>query len=459
MSRTIRTLYASASQTFEITVDNLLPNTELEFFWNGLNYPRELVEQVYLTERYTDNRYNNIFNTANYSDKLITDNNGSITLRVLVEFNESPNSINDETSLSAYADSMYTGTKYAVVFDTASLNAIGSEVNLATNISNINRILARTKCYAFAGVTVSYGTSLTERVIQSTSSSPSLVASIPNTTTLDVLTASWISKSTGSESSIEEIPHLQELVEAMVEHNAAANPDASSRYGPENVDNGLLLDPGSAESSYVDAPSSVPGEYGAYLLNLPIETGIVVREQDIDIHPGTLDDLVAIYNDMGCPDPSTPILITSSTFKAAGDIQVGDTIYTAHEKTMVWGYFKVIAKEITSQPKLQFTFSDSTALIVSESHRFSVGSGWVTANDIKHGDVINGYPASKKVASISQMGIGDVVKFEIDDAHTYVAGGTLSHNVKVSSSFPTYGADGLGGGTWEWDFRLPVEAE
>jgi uncharacterized membrane protein len=38
---------------------------------------------------------------------------------------------------------------------------------------------------------------------------------------------------------------------------------------------------------------------------------------------------------------------------------------------------------------------------------------------------------SKEIISITDIGEGEVIKFEIDDAHTYITEGLISHNQKT----------------------------
>jgi hypothetical protein len=40
--------------------------------------------------------------------------------------------------------------------------------------------------------------------------------------------------------------------------------------------------------------------------------------------------------------------------------------------------------------------------------------------------------SSKEIVSITDIGDGEVIKFEIDQAHTYITEGLISHNVKAT---------------------------
>jgi hypothetical protein len=141
----------------------------------------------------------------------------------------------------------------------------------------------------------------------------------------------------------------------------------------------------------------------------------------------------------GCPDLSMLILLADGTWISAGELQVGMFVKSQHENTFAWGDFEVTAKEIVTQPKLQVVFVDMPAtkrVIVSKSHRFWVDSrnAWINSEHLEKGDVINGFA----VYEVNDLGDGQVVKITVNDAHTYIMEGLLSHNVKAN---PGYEAD------------------
>ena len=143
----------------------------------------------------------------------------------------------------------------------------------------------------------------------------------------------------------------------------------------------------------------------------------------------------------GCPDPATPILISPGATIPAADIEVDTMIYTCHEMTLEYGYYRVIHKQIVQQPKLKFHFDNGTDLTVSLSHRFLLNNNqWTTARDIRTGMILKTFTGQAEITSISKLGLGDVVQLEIDQAHTYIANGFVSHNVKQTES-TQFGAD------------------
>jgi hypothetical protein len=49
---------------------------------------------------------------------------------------------------------------------------------------------------------------------------------------------------------------------------------------------------------------------------------------------------------------------------------------------------------------------------------------------IKLGDVVRGLTGHKRIIGMEYIGDGDVIRFNIDNAHTYISDGLISHNSK-----------------------------
>jgi len=125
-----------------------------------------------------------------------------------------------------------------------------------------------------------------------------------------------------------------------------------------------------------------------------------------------------------CPSPEMLILLSSGEQRKAGDLQVGDEVKTQHETTMEWGNFKVTHAEIIPNAKRLNIKLDGKDFICSLDHKFYKDGAWVDAKDIKVGDVLS----DKTVTEIAEHSTGDVVQITVDDAHTYICEGVLSHN-------------------------------
>lgn len=141
-------------------------------------------------------------------------------------------------------------------------------------------------------------------------------------------------------------------------------------------------------------------------------------------------------NSYACSDPSTPILVNrDGTTKLAGELVVGDLLYTVHEITGNWGYYPVTQAEVVTQPKALVTFDDDSTLHVSLSHMFYLGRNiWKNLFNLTTGiDVatcISG--VTRTIVSIEPTGPGPVVSLEVENAHTYIANNIISHNNKQS---------------------------
>ena len=132
-----------------------------------------------------------------------------------------------------------------------------------------------------------------------------------------------------------------------------------------------------------------------------------------------------------CVDPEVEILVDSDgTTRLAADLEIGDEVYTMHESTKIWGYYKVLNHEIFTQPKLLLTFTDGTTLLASKSHKVYLGSNiWKTIDSLSIGERLVTFSGiMKELANSEDVGNGLVVSMEIDSAHTYVANEVLSHN-------------------------------
>ena len=125
-----------------------------------------------------------------------------------------------------------------------------------------------------------------------------------------------------------------------------------------------------------------------------------------------------------CPDPSMLILMANGSQKKAGDLMVGDLIKTNHEKDMKLGEYKVEYVNVVNDiPKTKLTF-DESVIVCSLTHKFYVGDDWKAAEDMVIGDEVSG----QKLISIDDVEDGDVVHITVEDAHTYICEGLLSHN-------------------------------
>ena len=176
--------------------------------------------------------------------------------------------------------------------------------------------------------------------------------------------------------------------------------------------------------------------------------------------PFTPRDIVRRPPISSCPDPNMTILMADGSYKKAGQLVVGDLVKTYHEKDLekaskkslvlasggaekysqireqlensyskvTLGEYKVEFVDIVKNvEKIKLTFEGSE-IICSLSHKFYVNDSWKEAKDMFIGDEVSG----KELLSIEKVENGDVVLITIEDAHTYICEGLLSHNKRIA---------------------------
>jgi hypothetical protein len=145
----------------------------------------------------------------------------------------------------------------------------------------------------------------------------------------------------------------------------------------------------------------------------------------------------------GCIDPLVSILLPNGITKIAAEVKVNDIILTVHEITKELGEFKVLSKKIITQPKVIVKFTDGTEIKVSDTHKFLMSDDtWKQIFMLKGNETVKGLENDKTIEEIIKIGEGDVVMFEIEDAHTYISDGLISHNkdylsLAMDANFPS----------------------
>lgn len=117
-----------------------------------------------------------------------------------------------------------------------------------------------------------------------------------------------------------------------------------------------------------------------------------------------------------CVTTDTPILMARGdrrgpgAEKVAADIRVGDYVWTNHEISMQIGAHRVTAIEFVEQP----VFRADGYPRATEHHRFFIDGEWTEIGTFGEPD-----------------GTAMVAKITVDEAHTYISAGVLSHNIKA----------------------------
>ena len=129
----------------------------------------------------------------------------------------------------------------------------------------------------------------------------------------------------------------------------------------------------------------------------------------------------------GCVAPFALILMGDGSQKQAMHVGVGDEIKTQQEKTLEWTNARVNEKKVLTSSRIKILFGDEE-IVVSPNHRFYVDnrSEYIPARELVDGDILSG----KAYKGVEDYHEGDVIKFSVEYAKTYISNGILSHNIK-----------------------------
>ena len=131
-----------------------------------------------------------------------------------------------------------------------------------------------------------------------------------------------------------------------------------------------------------------------------------------------------------CPTPDMPILIAPNTWVTAGELNVGDYVYTKHETTGDWGSYQV-SHINPGTNTVSRTVIGGQEIKVSRNHRFLTESmGFVALSELWIGAKVQTIDGVAEIESIEDLGELPVIQIEVADAHTYVIRDVVSHNGK-----------------------------
>lgn len=142
----------------------------------------------------------------------------------------------------------------------------------------------------------------------------------------------------------------------------------------------------------------------------------------------TCPSTIALYGSWyGCVVPDTDILIAPNVTRKAGVFNVGEKVYTKHENTGEWGYYTISVLTRKQQPILYIstTLGD---IECSTTHLMLVDGEYIEAGKLSVGSIVSHMTGDAEIVEIITKDVSEVIEFTIDDAHTYVAGGFISHN-------------------------------
>ena len=148
----------------------------------------------------------------------------------------------------------------------------------------------------------------------------------------------------------------------------------------------------------------------------------------------------------GCPAPWINISLADGGTVKAGDIQPGMVVHTRHETTGEWGDYPVTIVRHGEDERWNIKFEDGREFVGTFNHPVMVNEGWVEIQHLKAGDKVLQPKGFAVVKSAEYFDRGPIVKIEVQDAHTYLTEGFLSHNKMMQdfssdSGAPAYAYD------------------
>jgi hypothetical protein len=148
----------------------------------------------------------------------------------------------------------------------------------------------------------------------------------------------------------------------------------------------------------------------------------------------------------GCPAPWINITLSDGGTVKAGDIKPGMMVYTRHETTGEWGNFPVTVVRNGEDNRWTILFESGIEFVGTFNHPVRVDDAWVEIQHLKAGDKVVQPEGFAVVKSAKYFDHGPIVKIEVQDAHTYLTEGFLSHNKNMVDY--SFGGDygGIGGG-------------
>jgi hypothetical protein len=140
------------------------------------------------------------------------------------------------------------------------------------------------------------------------------------------------------------------------------------------------------------------------------------------------NDPVIIEALPACPAPWMMIDVVGRGQIPAGELVPGMYVRTYHEHTMDYGTYMVThVDSIQDAKRIEIEF-DHVNFVCSDSHKFYKDGEWVAAEELEVGDLVGLAPNEHEVLNIAEFDDGEVVRITVDEAHTYVCEGLLSHN-------------------------------
>ena len=115
-------------------------------------------------------------------------------------------------------------------------------------------------------------------------------------------------------------------------------------------------------------------------------------------------------------------------------------VFTRHEEKDEWGNFPVTDVSMGTDERWKIRFAGGLEFVGTFNHRVLTDKDWTEIRHLKAGDKIVRQVGYEVVEEVSHFDHGPIVKITVEDAHTYLTQGFLSHNIK-SNNPDSYGYD------------------
>jgi hypothetical protein len=145
----------------------------------------------------------------------------------------------------------------------------------------------------------------------------------------------------------------------------------------------------------------------------------------------------------------TAVVMASGATKAIEDIKVGDYVKSYNESTGQVENKRVLQTfENTVTELTKITTSDGQEIVATPGHKFFANGAWISAEDLRAGDILVNVNGQKVVVEAIQHEILEkpvkVYNFEVQDNHTYFVGsenGIVVHNTACGGATKAFNSD------------------
>jgi hypothetical protein len=132
-----------------------------------------------------------------------------------------------------------------------------------------------------------------------------------------------------------------------------------------------------------------------------------------------------------CPSPDVPLEMADGSEKPAGEIVVGDLVTAWDEEKRILSPRRITYVKRGENVRMSLLLSNGKSGEFAVNHRFlTISNTWAELRDLKVGDILS---TGVSVLGTMLTGPGPVISMLVDELHTYVTLGVVSHNAKCGN--------------------------